>query len=189
VTVLCCLVAAAASTAQAAESYVAGEGGWIADNAGSGLVALRTTLRIYRDRASIPGRLLALCTPTDERILFDPSSTGGIRSAEPFAKGTVSVSRDGSDSAETSWLAALAVFPNGSFQIADLPSSGRNVARTMITEVSAAPGRYTFRLSPLPSEARFEKSRIVSVQFMVGKADKASLDRFEASCKLLQRPS
>jgi hypothetical protein len=182
-------LAAVSGPAQAVESYMAGESGWVADSAGTGLVALRGSLRVSRDTASTPGTVLAFCSSSDARILFDPGPTGGIRSSEPSGRGTAALTHRGPDGEPRSRLSSLKVFANGSFELSDLSVGAGGVAGALLSEVAEGVDQVVLKLNPVPAEARFEQARQVVVRFKLGQQDRAELARFQTGCRLLQRAS
>ena len=183
-------VPAVAQTPAPPAAYVAGQSGWSSDTAGTGLVTLRTTLapKAGLAQGERPGFLLVLCTASQDRIIFEPNPSGSVRTIEPSANGTAYIAPlpgPGQQDDGRRFVTGLKTFPSGSFEIADLATGERNVARALVAELVRGATRFRFRLSGLPTESRFERDRTLLIEFAVGKADKPVLEQFETSCKLL----
>ncbi|MFO1148345.1 MAG: hypothetical protein U1E62_08210 [Alsobacter sp.] len=186
---LATLASVTASTAIAQEqvTLLAGESGWIADNAG-GLVTLRTSLRQRGTPEAEAGRLLFFCTTTEDRVLFDPVTAGGIRSTEPAMTGTATMVRLADKGGITEGrpiLSSLRVFPNRSFELSDLPTGEQHVARALVGEAAEGAKRVRLVLNGVPKNQSFERARSVIVEIRMTKADRPSLEMFEQSCRLL----
>ncbi len=171
-------------------AYVAGQSGWTGDTAGGGLVTLRTTLIPKAGLApgDRPGFVLVLCTASQDRVVFDVNPSGSVRTVEPVSNGTAVLSAipaPGQKEEPRRFITGLKVFPSGSFEISDLATGERNVARSLVAAVAGGSARFRLRLSGLPVEARFERDRNLTIDFVVAKADKPVLEQFETGCKLL----
>jgi hypothetical protein len=176
------------------EDYVAGETGWFSDSAGAGLVALRSTIRPRGNKGASDqlGTLLVFCAPSEDKMIINISPQGAMRTTVPSGSGTAYLRRAGTSAGAADGraiTAAVKAFPGGSFEVTDLPTGERNAARAFVEDLAKGGTIYDFRLSILSDQSRFERDRLLRIDFRVTRQDKAVLQRFELACKLLSRSS